>query len=152
MPDTTKAGFKPLAVIMFCLYATASLVGIVFAPRNAQGRSLEEIHGSDSSRAAAARGLTARGRVRRSQSSPPNGPELSSPGKRSPFTESENHIGITDSPLRPATWCPAGRWARSLGERDDDLRGRDALELNIHRLLEVPDAVPDDRRLRGAAT
>ena len=56
MPDITEAGFKPLAVIMCCLYATAGLVGIVFAPRNTQGRSLEEIHGSDSSRAAAARG------------------------------------------------------------------------------------------------
>jgi inositol transporter-like SP family MFS transporter len=55
VPDITKAVFKPLTVIMFCLYATASLVGIVFAPRNTQGRSLDEIHGSDSSRAAAAR-------------------------------------------------------------------------------------------------
>jgi hypothetical protein len=55
VPDITKAGFKPLAVIMFCLCATVGLVGIVFATRNAQGRSLEEIHGSDSSRVAAAR-------------------------------------------------------------------------------------------------
>jgi MFS transporter, SP family, inositol transporter len=55
VPDITKAGFTPLAVIMFCLYATAGLIGIVFAPRNTQGRSLEEIQGAESARPAAAR-------------------------------------------------------------------------------------------------
>jgi len=55
LPDITKAGFKPLAVIMFCRYATAGLIGVVFAPRNTQGRSLKEIQDSDSSRPAAAR-------------------------------------------------------------------------------------------------
>jgi hypothetical protein len=37
-PDLTKAGFKPLAVIMFCMYAAAGLIGVVFARRNTQGR------------------------------------------------------------------------------------------------------------------
>jgi hypothetical protein len=40
---------------MFCMYAAAGLIGVVFTPRNTQGRSLEEIHGSDTTRAAAAR-------------------------------------------------------------------------------------------------
>jgi DNA-binding GntR family transcriptional regulator len=30
------AGFEPLAVIMFCMYAAAGLIGVVFAPRNAR--------------------------------------------------------------------------------------------------------------------
>jgi inositol transporter-like SP family MFS transporter len=55
VPDITKAGFKPLAVIMFCMYAAAGLIGVVFAPRNTQGRTLEEIQDSDTSRPAAAR-------------------------------------------------------------------------------------------------
>ena len=40
---------------MFCMYAAAGLIGVVFALRNTQGRSLEEIQGTESTRRAAAR-------------------------------------------------------------------------------------------------
>jgi len=36
-------------------FAAAGVIGIVFAPRNTQGRSLKEIQGTDSSRPAVAR-------------------------------------------------------------------------------------------------
>jgi MFS transporter, SP family, inositol transporter len=42
--DITKAGFRPLALIMFAFYTTAGIIGLVWGPRNTQGRSLEEIH------------------------------------------------------------------------------------------------------------
>ena len=54
VPDITKAGFRPLAIIMFCLYATAGIIGITFAPRNTQGRSLEEIQANETTRSATA--------------------------------------------------------------------------------------------------
>jgi len=47
----------PVAISYVLLggYAAAGLIGVVFAPRNTQGRTLEEIQGSDTSRPAAAR-------------------------------------------------------------------------------------------------
>ncbi|HUN37883.1 MAG TPA: MFS transporter [Trebonia sp.] len=44
VPDITKAGFRPLALIMFAFYTTAGIIGLTWGPRNTQGRSLEQIH------------------------------------------------------------------------------------------------------------
>jgi inositol transporter-like SP family MFS transporter len=46
--DITKSGFKPLALIMFGFYTVSGIIGLLFAPRNTQGRSLEDIHGAPS--------------------------------------------------------------------------------------------------------
>ena len=46
--DITKAGFRPLALIMFAFYTTAGIIGLIWGPRNTQGRSLEQIHGTPS--------------------------------------------------------------------------------------------------------
>ena len=48
VPDITKAGFRPLALIMFAFYTTAGIIGLLWGPRNTQGRSLEQIHGEPS--------------------------------------------------------------------------------------------------------
>ena len=45
VPRITATGFKPLAIIMFSFYAVAGLIGFIFAPRDTQGRTLEEIQG-----------------------------------------------------------------------------------------------------------
>jgi MFS transporter, SP family, inositol transporter len=44
--DITKSGFRPLALIMFAFYAISGIIGLTWGPRNTQGRSLEDIHGS----------------------------------------------------------------------------------------------------------
>ena len=43
VPMITKAGFAPLALIMFCLYAASGVIGLVFSPRDTMGKTLEEI-------------------------------------------------------------------------------------------------------------
>lgn len=48
VPAITSAGFRPLALIMFAFYTAAGIIGLVFGPRDTQGRSLEDIHGPPS--------------------------------------------------------------------------------------------------------
>src|SRR3979409_1339252 len=56
------------------------------------------------------------------------------------------HPGAPVTNMRMALF--SFRWAASLREGDDDLRGRDTLELDVHRPLEILNAVSDDGGLR----